>query len=194
MAAHLYGMARMASSLLENMRQQRVAAAKGGGIDALTAHQVEKFSGLSPAQLVEAMRALSHKAARARRRMPGFVRSRRLPEAQVVDGVEEWWTIGYVCDVILTRDPWMHRADLARATGRPMTVTAEHDGVIVDGVVGEWIGRHGQPFDLTLTGPAGGHWVEGTGGETIAMDAVDFCRVLSGRGAATGLLTTQLPF
>ena len=56
----------------------------------------------------------------------------------------------------------------------------------------EWAGRHGQPYTLELTGPAGGAW--GTGGERITLDALDFCRVVSGRGEATGLLATAVPF
>jgi hypothetical protein len=31
----------------------------------------------------------------------------------------------------LTRDPWMHRLDLARATGHAPVLTADHGGVIV---------------------------------------------------------------
>ena len=27
------------------------------------------------------------------------------------------WTLGYLFDIIHTRDPWLHRIDLARATG-----------------------------------------------------------------------------
>ncbi len=64
--------------------------------------------------------------------------------------------MGYLLDVILTRDPWMHRVDIARATGRDLVLTPEHDGRIVADVVAEWARRHGQPFTLTLTGPAGG--------------------------------------
>ena len=107
--------------------------------------------------------------------------------------------LGYLTDVILTRDPWMHRLDLARATGQDPVHTADHDGVIVADVVAEWARRHGRPYRLELTGPAGGSWSFGTGGEEIVMDAADFCRVLSGRpgpdgGQPWGLLTTQVPF
>jgi len=101
--------------------------------------------------------------------------------------------------VILTRDPWMHRLDLARATGQDLVLTADHDGVLVADVVAEWARRHGQPYQLELTGPAGGSWTSGTGGEEIVMDAADFCRVLSGRPGSDadpprGLLATQVPF
>ena len=194
MAAHVYGMARQAASLLEMFRQQRAAARLGGGIDALTAHQVDKFGSPRPGDLVDEMRRVGPKAARSRRRVPAFVRARTLPERQVVDGVEEAWTIGFGNDVILTRDPWMHRVDLARATGREMTLTADHDGVIVDDVVSEWADRHGQAYQLRLTGAAGGQWSAGRDGEVIEMDAVEFCRTVSGRAEGVGLLATQVPF
>ena len=32
------------------------------------------------------------------------------------------------------------------------------------------------------------------GHDVVSIDALDFCRVLSGRGAATGLLSTPVPF
>ena len=110
-----------------------------------------------------------------------------------MEGREEWWTFGYLFDTILTRDPFMHRVDIARATGVPMTATAEHEGVIVDDVVREWAQRHGRPYTLELTGPAGGRWQEGDG-EHITMDALEFCRALSGRGPTPGLLAQQVPF
>ena len=194
LAAHVYGMARMTASLLEMFRQQKAAGKLGGGIDAVTAHQVAKFGSLQPGELVDAMREAGPRAAKSRRRVPAFLRSRTLPERQVVDGVEEAWTIGFINDVILTRDPWMHRVDLARATGREMVLTADHDGVIVDDVVREWADRHGQAYGLELTGPAGGAWSAGRDGEDVEMDAVEFCRVISGREEGVGLLATQVPF
>ena len=71
--------------------------------------------------------------------------------------------MGYLFDVILTRDPFLHRVDIALATETPMVATAEHEGVIVDDVVTEWASRHGAAYDLELTGPAGGHWRHGDG-------------------------------
>ena len=106
----------------------------------------------------------------------------------------ETWAIGFVSDVILTRDPWMHRMDIARATSTDPVLTPDHDGVIVADVVAEWSARHDAPYELELTGPAGGHWHRGSGGEAISMDAIDFCRAISGRGEAPGLLSVQVPF
>jgi uncharacterized protein (TIGR03083 family) len=197
MAGHVLGMAKMAASIPETVRQQRAAGKvqkREGGlpIDALTAVQVEKNAGLSTAELVGAMRRVGPKATRSRGRTPALVRSRAFPQPQDVGGVEESWTFGFLFDTILTRDPFMHRVDIARATGTTLQVTADHEGVIVDDVVREWADRHGAPYDVELTGPAGGHW--GDGDEQIRMDALEFCRVVSGRGAGTGLLATLVPF
>jgi hypothetical protein len=111
-----------------------------------------------------------------------------------VGGRPETWKMGYLLDVVLTRDPWMHRVDVARATGRDLDLTAEHDGRLVADVVAEWARRHGQPFTLTLTGTAGGTYVAGHAGEDITIDAVEFCRVLSGRAPGHGLLAQEVPF
>jgi hypothetical protein len=88
----------------------------------------------------------------------------------------------------------MHRVDTAEATGRPLALTPEHDGVLVADVVAEWAGRHGAPFTLHLSGPAGGTWSPGTGGEELSQDAVLFARTLSGRVPGSGLLAVQVPF
>ena len=195
MAAHALGMVEMAASIRETNRQLNLARSHGGVfIDALTALQVNERAGMTPAQITARFAAQSPRAARARRRTPGFIRRRTMPVLQQVGGREEAWTIGYLIDVILTRDPWMHRADIARATGTDLVLTAEHDGVLVADVAAEWAARHGQPYTLHLTGPAGGTWSRGGGGPLIETDAIEFCRVLSGRGHADGLLAVQVPF
>lgn len=203
LVAHVAGMAAFVSTPLETARQLRAAKARRQTgqalVDAQTDLQVEERRHLAPEELRAELRRLGPRAAKGRRRTPGIVRRRRLPGRQVVSGVPETWSIGFLTDVILTRDPWMHRLDLARATGRAPTLTADHDGALVTDIVAEWARRHGQPFQLELTGPAGGSWSAGTGGEEIVMDAAGFCRVVSGRpgsdgGRPTGLLVTQVPF
>jgi uncharacterized protein (TIGR03083 family) len=195
MAAHLLGMVEMAASLREQHRQLKLARSGDGPfLDTLTALQVDERAGMTPEQITARFAKRAPKAAAGRRRTPGFIRRRTLPIPQVVGDHEEPWTIGYLVDVILTRDPWMHRVDIARATGAPHALTADHDGALVADVVSEWADRHGQPFALRLTGAAGGSWSRGSGGPDLAMDAVEFCRSLSGRGPAEGLLSTQVPF
>ncbi|TQK68338.1 maleylpyruvate isomerase family mycothiol-dependent enzyme [Nocardioides sp. SLBN-35] len=199
MTAHVVGMAEMAAGIREGARQRRIAgkdaAAKGiAFLDALTDVQVRERADHSPARLVEDVRGVGPRAVRGRRMVPGFLRRRDMGMPQEVQGVEESWTLGYLVDVILTRDTWMHRSDLAEATGTTMALTPGHDGVIVADVVAEWAGRHGRPYRLTLTGPAGGAWSSGDAGEELELDAVQFCRVLSGRGSGEGLLATAVPF
>ncbi|MGY1813037.1 maleylpyruvate isomerase family mycothiol-dependent enzyme [Blastococcus sp. SYSU D00820] len=194
MAGHVLGMARMVSSLPAFARQTALAARAGGGIDALTALQVRDSAGLSTGELVARLAATAPRAVRGRRRMAAVIGRLPIPEQQVVGDRRERWTFGFLLDVVLTRDTWMHRVDLARATGRPLELTPGHDGVLVADVVAEWAGRHGRPFRLTLTGPAGGTWSAGEGGEAHELDAVEFCRLLSGRGTGPGLLAEQVPF
>jgi uncharacterized protein (TIGR03083 family) len=195
MATHVLGMAEMAASILEGARQRRLARAKGGVfIDALTALQVAERTSMGPDEIIARMSRMGPKAARGRKLTPWFVRRRTMPDVDLVGGGKEDWTLAFLIDTILTRDPWMHRVDSTRATGKPMHLTAEHDGLIVADVVAEWAGRHGRPCTLELTGPAGGHWSFGTGGPTIERDAIAFCRTISLREKGEGLLAVEVPF
>lgn len=202
MACHVVGMAEFAASVPEQLRQMR-AARKAGGllVDALTTIQVEKHLARSPESLVARLAEVAPRAAAGRRRTPALVRRIALVDQPVDEtgSQTEKWTLGYLTDVILTRDTWMHRSDVAAATGRAMTVTPEHDGILVADVVREWAARHGEPCTITLSGPAGGTWTFGGVRESgnpaaLQLDAVEFCRILSGRGRGSGLLATRVPF
>jgi uncharacterized protein (TIGR03083 family) len=198
MAGHCVGMMADFTSLrsvLRRLVRATLAARQAGGplVDSMTAQQVAEQAELSPADLIARAAALGPKAARWRTHAPAGVR--RMPVQESVGGVPETWRMGFLLDTILTRDPWMHRVDIARATGRDLVLTAEHDGRLVADVVGEWARRHGQPFTLTLTGPAGGAFTAGgTPGEQITIDAVEFCRIVSGRAPGEGLLAQPVPF
>jgi uncharacterized protein (TIGR03083 family) len=203
LVAHMAGMAAFVSSPRELVRQVRASERRQqpgqASVDAQTALQVAERATATPEDLRAELRRTWPRAARGRRRFPGIARRLRLPGTQMVNGVPEAWSVGYLVEVILTRDPWMHRLDLARATGRAPELTEEHDGVLVADVVAEWARRHGQPYRLELTGPAGGRWTSGTGGEEITADAADFCRIVSGRrsdsgSTGVGLLAVQVPF
>jgi uncharacterized protein (TIGR03083 family) len=195
MASHVLGMAEMAASMRQGV-SQAIRAKKRGGvfIDALTAVQVDARTNMSAQQVIDRVRLVGPRAARARRRIPGVVRNRRLPIPQPVGGHDEDWTIGYLTDTILTRDTWMHRIDISRATNRPLELSADHDGALTSDVAHEWAGRHGQPCELHLTGAAGGSWSFGIGGASVALDAIDFNRTVSGREQGTNLLQTAVPF
>jgi uncharacterized protein (TIGR03083 family) len=194
MAGHVLGMTETFTGLgrfASTMRAGGKRAGDGPFIDGLTAVQVDSTAGLSTGELIDRLDAAGPVAARWRgsRRL-----MRHIPLKDEIDGEKVTWKLATLVDVILTRDTWMHRADIAKATGKPMDLTPEHDGRIVADAAAEWGRLHGQPCTLHLTGPAGGAFTQGDGGEDITIDAVDFCRIVSGRGAGEGLLQQQVPF
>lgn len=200
MYLHVLGACEAGASIRENAHQLRQARAyrkhHGGPLEAaLSAVQVRERAHLRPAQIVGRLAAIAPKTVRGRTRTPALVRDHaRL----AVDGpVYETWKLGYLIDTIYLRDLWMHRVDAARAVSRPLEPSADHDGRIVADVVAEWARRHGKPFELELTGPAGSRYVhnpELPESERISLEAVEFCRTLAGRRPATGLLATIVPF
>ncbi|MCA1691455.1 MAG: maleylpyruvate isomerase family mycothiol-dependent enzyme [Actinobacteria bacterium] len=193
--AHVAG-SMAGTSLREGARQrklagQRVEAGGGAFLDEMNQLHIEERAGLSEPDLARELRDRIEPAVRARRRVPGLLRRAPIPTSG------DRLTLGELLDVILTRDVWMHRVDVCRATGRTPHLTPEHDGRLVADVVREWADRHGQPFTLRLTGPAGGTITSGSAGPErpeLDLDAVDFCRTLSGRAPGEGLLATGVVF
>jgi uncharacterized protein (TIGR03083 family) len=194
MAGHVLGMAHAQASFPQFIHDFRSARKIGGSvIDGINATQVKERSHLTAAQVVDGLASAAPRAVRGRRRTPALMRSlvrmRQDPPFQA-----ERWQYGYLVDRIFTRDTWVHRLDIARATDRAMVLTHDHDGRIVADIVADWAQRHRRPFDLTLTGPAGGRWGQGAGGEAIELDPLDFCWTLSGRMPGRGLLAIPTPF
>ena len=193
---HVLGACEAGASIRENMHQMRAGRKRrkelGVSLEAgLSAVQVAERDQLSHDDLVDRLEFIAPKTVKGRSRTPRPMRAIKIAiDAPVV----EQWTLGYLIDVIYLRDVWMHRVDTAHATGAALVLSADHDGRIVADIVAEWARRHGQPFTLQLSGVAGGFFTAGEGGETIAMDAVEFCCVLAGRGEAAGLLATIVPF
>ena len=188
--AHLVGAAESTASLRELFRQFRRGRAIRPGVDGMNDVQVRERADASPKQLRADLESAAERGIRARRRISTVVRSLRVPFGPPL-GVR---SIGYLMDRIYTRDAWMHRIDIAWATGPPLDLTADHDGRLVADVVAEWAKAHAQPYNLTLTGSAGGRWSSGVGGSILTLDAVDFARVVSGRAVGDGLLAQQVPF
>ena len=198
MAGHCVGAASDFTSLGRLWRRQipSVRAARRNGsepVDEMTAQQVEEHAGLDVSELLVRLDQVGPAAARWRTGGPALLRKLRIPVT--VGGEPEKWPMSYLLDVILTRDPWMHRVDITQATGREMVLTEEHDGRLIADVVAEWARRHGQPFTLTLTGPIGATYVAGDGsGDVLTVDTVEFCRTISGRAPGSGLLAQEVPF
>lgn len=195
MAAHVLGQTESVASIREAAHQQRAAKPEGGfRLDEVNAIQIRERVDLAPGEITERLSAAAAASVRARRRHPGLMRRIRISaEPQV--GLRERWSFAYLMDVIYSRDTWMHRMDTARAVDTEAVLTPEHDGRIVADVVADWARRHGKPFELVLAGPAGGSYRSGTSGERLNLEAVEFCRLLSGRGGGgEELLGTFTPF
>jgi uncharacterized protein (TIGR03083 family) len=170
--------------LLRRLRKGHRRYPRLSRLDAHNQQQINELGDQSGPELIAALARLAPKAIRARRRLPGPLRrlpvarlfpeeARRLPDAG----------LGYLLDVIMLRDVWMHRVDLARATRRPLAL-GEHDREVVAQVVRD-VGRcwNGPSVLLELTGPAGGRWRLGNDGPatTVRADAVGYLRAVSGR-------------
>lgn len=196
MLGHLLGMLELQADPEERMRQIKTAAQeaeRNGGLrlDALTALQVREHAQLSTDEVRAELHVAAPRGLAARRAMPAEFRA--TPYDPQLPG-QSGWTFGYLFDIIHTRDPWLHRVDITRATGRELDLSPSHDGRIVADVVAEWARTHGQPFSLELAGPAGGSFIGQGGGQSLTLDAVEFCRALSGRTQGTGLLDTHVVF
>lgn len=199
LAGHVLGGTELVCTVRQFVHQLRAGTRAAGTrpvVDGMTEVQVREREGLRTDDLITRFAAAGPRAARARARLPRPLRA--LPMTARVGDKDEKWRLGYLFDVILTRDTWMHRVDLSRASGGEMALTTEHDGRIVADVVREWAQRHGRTFTLELTGPAGGTYASvppGAEADRITVDAVEFCRMLSGRGAVgAGLLAQPVPF
>jgi uncharacterized protein (TIGR03083 family) len=194
MVAHLVGAGESNASPREAVRQLRQGKRRlrpgQADVDGINALQVEERAGLSPQELVRALGDVAARAVRGRRRVPAPLRAVPVPFGPPL-GVR---TVGYLMGRIYTRDLWMHRIDIAQCTGTALELTPEHDGRLVADLVDEWSRAHGRPFDLVLSGPAGGRWSRGPGGERLELDAVEFARILAGRATGSGLLATTVPF
>lgn len=188
MVAHLAGSCAASASWAEFFRQVvrnpyvRSAAAP---VDGINRRQIEDRVGRTPAEIVAELRDVGPRAVQSRQRLPWFVRHMRVPFGPPL-GVAP---VSYLMDNIYTRDQWMHRADICRATGRSMHLTPDHDARVVALVLRDleqqlrrMPGR--ATVDLTLTGTVDLHYRFGDNPEAdsaIGMDLVEFNRLASGR-------------
>jgi uncharacterized protein (TIGR03083 family) len=158
-------------------------------VDGLNELQLRERNHLTNDEVVAQLAAVGANAVKGRWRTPLPMRYLPVPFGPPIG----WAPLKYLLDVGFTRDVWAHRIDIHAAIGRPMQVTADHDGRLVADIVAEWAELHRQPFELVLEGPAGGKFIQGTDGERIEINALDFIRTLSGRLPGTGVLANPLP-
>ena len=158
-------------------------------VDGLNELQIRERSGLTNEELVEQLRAIGPRAVKGRFGTPLPMRYTPVPFGAPIG----WKPVNYLLEVGFTRDVWAHRVDIHAVIGRPMDLDPDHDGRLVADIVAEWADLHGEPFELTLTGTAGGTFSRGSGGEQVEMDALEFIRTLAGRLEGTGVMRHLLP-
>ena len=188
MLAHQAGGYASGTGYLELIRQY-TARPKPGQLpeDAINDLQVGERADRTPAELITELRSVGPVA------IQKWAYQFRLARwatnlVQVPHPVAGKMSIQYLNWVIHSRDPWMHRLDICRATSRPFEQTAGHDGRIAALVMLD-VARslapklRDQAIVFDLTGVAGGVWKVGTGqaAATVRMDVLDFAIFVSGR-------------
>lgn len=199
---HLIGAAQGNASVREFTRQQwsglRHRGSYGGNpLDAVNALQISDHADVPDSRRAELLSSLVPRAIRGRMRLSAWAGAVTVPlstSGSSAGGMPRSVNLGRLLDVVYTRDVWMHTVDIAQATRQVPPMEDPVNRRIVEDVVADWARRHRQPFDLTLTGPAGGSYHSGTGGPSLEYDAVEFCQILSGRARGDGLLETKILF
>jgi uncharacterized protein (TIGR03083 family) len=154
-------------------------------LDSMNQIQVDDRASATPAALIDELRTVGPRALATRARLPAPLRALRVP-LPALGGIVP---IGYLTDLIYTRDMWMHRLDVCRATQHEMVMTSEHDGRIVALVMRDLEKKLAAKLRTTsmvyhLSGRIGGLWQLGakvSPAATIQLDVLDFNLLASGR-------------
>lgn len=184
MVAHQAGGYASGTGYGEMIRQYLTPPRKGElPEDAINRRQVGERADATPAELMAELRQVGPVA--MQKWAYGF---RTIKPIAVPHPVGGRLSVRHLAWVIHSRDTWMHRLDICRATGRPFEQTAEHDGRIAGLVMRDVgiqlsgkLGGRGLLFDLS--GLAGGRYQlgEGEAAATLPMDVLDFNIWASGR-------------
>jgi uncharacterized protein (TIGR03083 family) len=190
MLAHVTGAAASYARWSEFKRQnsfkvQRPYRVSGlSFLDSLNQIQVDDRASATPAALIDELQTVGPRAIATRARLPMLLRALRMPLPAL--GIVPF---GYLTDLIYTRDMWMHRLDLSRATQREMVMTPEHDGRIVSLVIRDVAKKLAAKLRTTsivyhLSGKVSGTWQLGQKvppAATLQLDVLDFNLLASGR-------------
>nr|HRJ44164.1 maleylpyruvate isomerase family mycothiol-dependent enzyme [Caldilineaceae bacterium] len=184
MVAHQAGGYASGTGYSEMFRQYLTPPRKGElPEDAVNRRQLAERAGRTPAELIAELRQVGPTAMQKWAYQFRLVKPIAIPHP-----VGGWLSMRHLMWVVHSRDTWMHRLDICRATNRPFEHTAEHDGRIAGLVMRDVamqlrgrLGGRGLIFDLS--GVAGGRYRVGDGdvAATLQMDVLDFNIWASGR-------------
>lgn len=180
--AHILGWAEALISFKEAGHQvvagRRRAKELGNPVDAQNQVQVDERAHLSPEELVDRLEVTLPRFSRFCRRAGRIGRVLPLYDGTIL-GLTN---VNYLLNTIFTRDHFMHRIDICRATGAELVV-GRSEARLIEDVVCDWGRRRNVRAMVGLTGPAGGTYLVGPRPEaSIEGDAIVFARVLAGRG------------
>lgn len=151
--------------------------------DAVNDLQLRERTDKSPAEMINELHRLGPVAAQKWAYQFRLIKLITIPHP-----VAGKLSLRYLMWVIHSRDTWMHRLDICRATGREFEQTRDHDGRIAELVmldVANVLARkfNGPALTFDLSGLAGGTWKIGQGEPvaTVGMDVLDFNIFASGR-------------
>lgn len=182
--AHQAGGYASGTGYSEMIRQYSTLPKKGQlPEDAINDLQVRERAGRSPADLIAELRRAGPVAIQKWAYQFRLVKPIAIPHP-----VGGWMSLQQLMWIIHSRDTWMHRLDICRATQREFHQTREHDGRLVALIMRD-VGLllrdklGGRAVTIDLAGVAGGQWQVGSGDATatIQMDALDFSIFASGR-------------
>ena len=103
-------------------------------VDGMNELQIRERDALSNDDVVAQLKAVGPKAVQGRWATPMPMRHLPMPFGPPIG----WVPLKYLLDVGFTHDVWCHRIDIHEAIGRPMVISAEHDGRLVADIVAEW--------------------------------------------------------
>ena len=182
--AHQAGSYASGTGYMEMIRQYKHTPDPGQlPEDAVNDLQLRERADKSPAEMINELRRVGPVAAQK-----WAYHFRLIKPITIPHPIVEKLSFRYLMWIIHSRDTWMHRLDICRATGREFEQTREHDGRIAELVmldVADILARkfEGPALVFELTGIAGGVWKIGQGEPvtTICMDVLDFNIFASGR-------------
>lgn len=185
--AHLVGWAEALTSFSQFRRQlfegRRRTKEMGNLLNAVNQVQVDDRASMTPDQLLERWEQVMPKFERLRRRAGAVGKILPFYEGSLIG----FTNVAYLANTIYTRDTFMHRVDISRATSKELHLGRREQRLIEDVLV-DWATRTGAAARINLEGPAGGSYLVGTGSiATIEGDAVEMARVLAGRGRIASL-------
>jgi hypothetical protein len=170
--------------MISRIRRARKRYPALATLDGHNQSQVDDRRDLPHERLVDELARESVRGLRALRRLPAPLRRMRISRVFPEDASalpED--SLDYLVRVLAARDLWMHRVEIADATGGTLQVgdtDREVVAQVIHDLATQWTGP---AVLLDLAGPAGGRWTLGSGTPTATLgaDAIVYMRHLSGR-------------